>query len=122
MRSLIVLKPQDFEVEAIRELFTTINTHGKFPNSLIKENVISLLKSLDDDLDAMEYGPSQGSNSAEEALEALQGAVSDYEESQEEVEVGEDDYDPEVEEDEDEPEAPTTDKPPTPPSVPPVQG
>lgn len=103
---------KDFETEVIREIFTTINVHGKFPNTEIKDTVITLLKSLDDDLDAMEYGPSQGSNSTEEALEALTTAVGEYEDKLEEVDdEPEDDDDVELPE-EDEPEA----EPPTPPT------
>lgn len=96
-----MLKPQDFEVEVVRELFTVINTHSKFPNQEMKESVISLLKNLDDDLDAMDYGPSTGQNSVEESLEQLGEIVSDYEESLEEVD---DDDKDDVDEDEDEPE------------------
>lgn len=99
-----MLKPQDFEIEVVRELFNVINTHSKFPNSDIKEGVITLLKNLDDDLDAMDYGPSTGQNSVEESLEQLADAVSEYTDSLEEVDSDEDD---DVEVDEDEPEPPT---------------
>lgn len=100
-----MLKPQDFEVEVVRELFGVINTHSKFPNQEMKEGVITLLKNLDDDLDAMDYGPSTGQNSVEESMEALGEVVSEYEESLEEVDDDKDEDD--VDEDEDEPETPT---------------
>lgn len=102
-----MLKAADFEVEVIRELFTTVSVHGKFPNTDIKEGIITLLKSLDDDLDAMDYSPSTGQNSVDEALESLGEVVSEYTESLED----DDDDDKDDEDDEDEPETPpATDK------------
>lgn len=106
-----MLKAQDFEVEVIRELFTNLSKYAKFPNPEMKESVITLLKNLDDDLDAMDYGPSTGQNSVEEALEQLGDTVSEYEESLEDVDTEDDDKE-DIDEDEDEPETPpATDKP-----------